>query len=374
MSIQARQVTTTGRPQVAVVHDYLTQRGGAERVVLSMLKAFDGAALHTSLYHPSGTFPAYSEVDVRVQVLNRVGLLRRHHRLALPVLAPAFSSRTVDAELALCSSSGWAHGIRSTGRKVVYCYSPARWLYQQDRYLNRGPSIQNAAARALRAPLKHWDRRAAGTADRYIAISRMVRDQIWTLYGHDAEVLGAPVTIDVGGSRTPVAGLDPGYFLCVSRLLPYKNVGAVVEAFGALPHLRLVVVGSGPLAATLRAGASPNVTLTGSVPDSELRWLYANCEGFVAASFEDYGLTPLEGAAFGKPTAALRWGGFLDTVVEGSTGHFFDEPTAAQVAGAVLALRSGHWRAETLRAHAAGFNEERFIARLRAIIAEELDS
>src|SRR5205823_12380194 len=112
--------------------------------------------------------------------------------------------------------------------------------------------------------------------------------------------------------------LESGFFLCVSRLLPYKNVGAVVETFAELPSERLVVVGTGPEERRVRTAAAGNVRFLGSVSDEELRWLYGECRGLVAASYEDYGLTPLEAASFGKPSTVLRAGGFLDTVVDGS--------------------------------------------------------
>ena len=222
--------------------------------------------------------------------------------------------------MAICSSSGWAHGAQVTGAKVVYCHNPARWLYQRDQYL-AGSSRLSAAGLAVLAPaLRRWDRRAAATADRYLVNSRAVRARVADVYGIDADVVPPPVDIDVDGPRRAPAGVEPGFLLCVSRLLPYKNVGAVVEAFARRPDQRLVVVGTGPLADELAAAAPPNVTFLGRVDDDELRWLYGACLGLVAASYEDFGLTPVEAAAFGRPTAALRWGGFLDTIVEGETG------------------------------------------------------
>jgi glycosyltransferase involved in cell wall biosynthesis len=361
------------RPRVALAHDYLTQRGGAERVVLSMLKAFPGAPLHTSFYEQAGTFPAFRSADVRVMGLNRVRLFRRNHRLALPLLAHSFSSLELDADLVLCSSSGWAHAVHSTGRKLVYCHSPARWLYQPGRYLPVGATLGRAVLGPLSAPLKRWDRSAAASADRYIANSHSVRDQIRDVYGLDAVVLPAPVTIDVDGSQSPIAGMEPGFLLCVSRLLPYKNVAAVIEAFHRLPGMRLVVVGTGPIEKALRAAAPSNVRLIGAVSDDRLRWLYANCSAVVAASFEDFGLTPLEGAAFGKPAVALRWGGFLDTVVEGTTGLFFDAPEPGQIAGAITACGSERWGTDVLVRHAEQFSEQRFVSRLRELVADELD-
>ena len=146
---------------------------------------------------------------------------------------------------------------------------------------------------------------------------------------------------------------------------------AVAEAFRSLPDLRLVVVGTGPLLDTLIGSAPANVTMTGEVTDAGLRWLYANSVGLVAASYEDFGLTPLEAASFGRPTAALRWGGFLDTTVEGVTGVFFERPEPALIAEGVRALTSSPWSEEALVEHAGGFSSARFEDRMRAVVDEE---
>lgn len=123
------------RPRIAIAHDYLTQRGGAERVVLSMAKAFPDAAIYTTLYDPEGTYPEFADLNIITSGLNRVPLLRRKHRLALPFLASASNHMFVDADLIIASSSGWAHGFAGTGKRLVYCYSPARWLYLTTSYL-----------------------------------------------------------------------------------------------------------------------------------------------------------------------------------------------------------------------------------------------
>jgi glycosyltransferase involved in cell wall biosynthesis len=362
-------VTTHG--PVALVHDYLTQRGGAERVVLSLSEMFPDAPIHTALYDPDGTFPEFAALDVRTLPIDRIGILRRHHRLALPVLAPSFSLLTVEAEVVVCSSSGWAHGARVTGRKVVYCHTPARWLYQTDRYLD-GSSPWASATLSLMAPwLRRWDRKAAASAHRYLVNSTAVRQRVADLYGIDAEVVPPAVEVDPEGAQTAAPGIEPGYLLCVSRLLAYKNVQEVTEAFRLLPDQRLVVVGSGPLADTIRAGAPSNVTVMGRVDDATLRWLYRSCAGLVAASHEDFGLTPVEAASFGKPTAALRWGGFLDTIVEGTTGVFFTRPEPRLIADAVAELTATAWSATALSDHAETYSAARFTQRIGEIVAEE---
>ena len=356
---------------LALVHDYLTQRGGAERVVLTLANTYPDAPIFTSLYDPGATFPDFAEHDVRTLPLDRVGLLRAHHRLALPLLAPAFSHLSVDAEVTICSSSGWAHGARVEGRKIVYCHTPARWLYQRDRYLQGGGPVVAAGLGAVSPLLRRWDRRAAASADRYLVNSREVKRRVSDLYGIDAEVVPPPVAIDPEAATEAVEGLSPGFLLCVSRLLPYKNVEAVCAAFARMPERRLVVVGTGPLADQLATVAPANVTLLGHVPDARLRWLYQSAAGLVAPSYEDFGLTPIEAAAFGHPTAALRFGGYLDTTVEGETGVFFDQPEPGAIAEAVERLCRGSWDANAIRAHAQRFAPEHFLDRVATVVAEE---
>lgn len=358
--------------RIAIAHDYLTQRGGAERVVLSMHRAFPHATVHTSLYDVNGCFPEYRGVQVHASRLNAARPLRARHRLAFPMLAPTFSAMHIDADLTLVSSSGWAHGARTTGRKIVYCHAPARWLYQRERYLAGRGRVARMTLRASESWLRVWDRSAAQSADRYLVNSTAIRDQIKQVYGFDAEILHPPLTVDVDGPQRPVPHLTPGFVLCVARLQGYKNVDVVVDAMRRLPDAQLVVVGTGPMQAQLETAAGSNVTFAGHVPDDQLRWLYANAAALVGASFEDFGLTPIEAAAFGVPTVALRFGGYLDTVLPGTTGALFDFLDAFSLAGTLGETLTSTWDHDTIAAHARSFSEERFIARLQRLAAEEL--
>ena len=359
------------RPEVAIAHDYLTQRGGAERVVLAMHAAFPDAPIYTTLFDPEGTFPEFGAARIVASPLNRVGLLRRNHRLALPFLAWATGQLRPDADIVLVSSSGWAHGVRSPGRRIVYCHAPARWLYQTDAYL--GSSGRFAPTRLalalLRPALLRWDRRAARSADRYLTNSRVVRDRVRAAYGIDATVLPAPHTLDADGDREAVAALadwaDRPFSLVVSRLLPYKNVGILVTAFTGMPSRRLVIVGDGPGRAALAGTLPGNVRLLSGLSDAQLRWVYSHAHQLLAPSLEDYGLTPLEAAAFGVPTLALEAGGYLDTVAPGVSGLFFPEPTPAAVMAAVEEGERHPWSAEAIRRHAEQFSQEAFAAALR---------
>lgn len=365
-----REVAGRERPRVAIAHDYLTQRGGAERVVLALARAFPDARVHTTLYDADGTFPEFQDVDVVASPLNRFALLRRNHRAALPFLPRTSDRLHIDADLVVASSSGWAHGFPTDGLKLVYYHAPARWLYQSERYLGSDPrrSPVGMILLALRHWLIRWDQRAAATGHAYLANSRVVRNRISESYGIDATVLAPPFTVDTDGQREPIEELRDvavGYHLVVSRLMPYKNVERVIEAFRDLPE-NLVVVGHGPLLKRLRAIAPDNVTIVSGLSDAQMRWVYSHAGALVAASHEDFGLTPLEAGAFGLPTLALHAGGYLDSIEPGVNGAFFEEPTAAAIRAAVVDNRERSWDPDAIRAHVETFSLERFIERMRS--------
>ncbi|GHG46544.1 glycosyl transferase [Sinomonas cellulolyticus] len=359
------------KPVVAIAHDYLTQRGGAERVVLAMHRAFPEATIYTTLYDPDGTYPEFRDAEIVTSPLNRIAAFRRDHRLALPVLAPASQSLRIPADIVVTSTSGWAHGFRTDGVVYAYCHSPARWLYLTEQYLG-GSSARSAkglSLAALRPFLKWWDQRAAARPETYVANSTVVRERILAVYGREAEVFHPPHSVDTEGPRDSIPGLEDflspgGHFLTVSRLLPYKNVDQAMEAFRGLDE-RLLVIGAGPMAADLRAAMPPNVRLASHLTDAQMRWAYSTAAAVIAPSYEDFGITPLEGAAWGKPTIALRAGGYLDTIIEGETGVFIEAPTATAIREAVRGFTVGDWDARTIRQHAETFSEERFRDRLR---------
>lgn len=360
-------------PRIAIAHDYLTQRGGAERVVLAMSRAFPDATIYTTLYDPQGTFPEFADRRIVSSPLNRIGMFRRDHRKALPLLPLASALVRPDAEVVIASSSGWAHGFAGRERRVVYCHSPARWLYLTDEYLG-GPARRGPKGRALlvlRPFLMAWDKRKARRPATYLANSHVVAERIRRVYGRTASVVPAPVT-DHAVSPDPIDALadweDGGWFLVVSRLMPYKNVDKVIEAVRGTRH-RLVVVGSGPEARRLQATAPDNVIMMAGLTDAQMTYAYANARALIAPSFEDYGLTPLEAGLQGTPTLALQAGGYLDTIEPGVNGAFFGKATADQIRAAIERFDPAAYRPDAIQAHVSQFSEQRFAQRLRDEVA-----
>jgi glycosyltransferase involved in cell wall biosynthesis len=351
---------------IAIAHDYLTQRGGAERVVLAFTRIFPHAPVYTSVYDAESTFREFSKVDVRASPLQSVGWLRRDPRLALPVLPAAWAANPVKGfDAVLVSSSGWAHSVKVSDscRRIVYCHNPARWLYQQDVFLKS--RLTRTLAAPMTAVLRRRDVSAAQRCDKYVANSSIVAARIRRVYGIEAEVVHPPVSIDVAGSQVPLPGIEPGFWLAVARGRGYKNVAPIVQAIAATRTERLVVVGQYSPDLTDR---HPSITWTGVIDDDELRWLYANARALVSVSDEDFGLTPLEANSFGTPAAVIRAGGFLDSTAEGESGVFIPNPTQEAVA-AVLRNFPDFDRA-VVQAHAKRFDFKAFETRILEIVKD----
>ncbi|MBN9795627.1 glycosyltransferase family 4 protein [Pseudonocardia sp. TMWB2A] len=350
--------------RVALAHDYLAQRGGAERVTLELCKAFPDAPLFTSVYQPDQTFAGFADVDVRTSWLQKVPGLRSDPRLALPLLPFVWDRKSAEQfDVVLASSSGWAHGVDvGAAAKVVYCHNPARWLYQADDYF----SSERVARLFHRGSsgLRRWDRRQAATATTYVANSSVVQQRIQDQYGLSSELLFPPVSPHLadGPAQAP-SGVQPGFWLTVARGRGYKNVELIRAAFDTMPDQRLVVVGG---RADEGTGAAGNITALGVVAEPELRWLYRHACALVTVAHEDFGLTPVEANSCGTPALALRAGGHLDTVREGVSGWWIEQESIDCIRESVESFVDID--PSVVAAHAEGFSVGNFATRLESIV------
>lgn len=320
--------------RVAIVHDYLNQCGGAEKVVLEMSNIWPEAPIYTSLYRPDSTFDEFRGRDIRTSFLDRIPVDRGFRNL-FPLYPAAFwSFGEIDADVVIASSSGWAHMARTVDRAlhVVYCYTPARWLYR-DEYLNSGG--RRARRQALLAPfgsaVRRLDANAARRADAYVAISDAIRERVRSAYGFDSSVVYPPV--HTGRLKPSPRGER---LLVVSRLLPYKRVDLVVAAARQL-GLGLDIVGDGPLLDDLRGMAGPETAFHGAAPEETVTQLLATCSTVCVAGEEDFGIVAVEAQAAGKPVVAFGRGGARETVVGGVTGVLFEAQSVPDVVAAIKA-------------------------------------
>ena len=363
-------------PRLAIAHDYLTQRGGAERVVLALHRAFPEAPIYTTLYNPEGTFPEFENATIITSPLNRVGLLRRYHRLALPLLPLTASCLKVPAHVAVVSTTGWAHGFKFTGEKLVYCHSPARWLYLRDQYLGdeKKNSVIGVGLRVINPLLRFWDQRAAARSEHYVANSTAIQKRIARVYGKDVPIIFPPYCGGATRVEEPIAGLQEftaagDYFLLVSRLMCYKNVDEAIKACNRAGK-KLLIIGHGPEKDKLLKLSGPNVRIISGISDEQLCSAYRHCLALLAVSHEDFGITPLEAGASGKPVIAYRAGGYLDTIREGLNGVFIEQPTSEQIEAAIRKFNPEEWDKQAIKNYIARFSEERFIDEIRQAVDE----
>ena len=352
---------------VAIVHDYLNQPGGAERVVLEMAAIWPHAPIFTSLYRPESTFPEFRDHDVRTSPLDRLPVDAGFRNL-FPLYPAAFRALgTLTQDVVISSSSGWAHSVRTAPASfhAVYCYTPARWLYADDHL---GASRRKQALKPAIGLVRRWDRAAARRADLYIAISNAVRDRIKLRYGLDAPVVYPPVSVE---RFTPSERGER--LLVVSRLLPYKRVDVIVDA-ATKAGIGLDVVGTGPALEDLQLRAGSTVTFHGRLPDADITRLMEGCRALCLPGKEDFGITPVEANAAGKPVVAFGDGGALETIEDGVSGAFFRRHDATDVLRAIDRCDAIDTAPAALAAMASRFSVDAFHSRLVDVIESGAES
>ena len=360
--------------RVALVCSWLNQYGGAERVLEVLHDMYPQAPIYTSVYEPRALPDFYRQWDIRPSFMQRLPLVKRKHQLFLGLFPLAFESFDLsEYDLVISNSSAFAHGVltREGTAHVCYCLTPARFLWNYHAYVQR-EKVGSLARLILPFPLHYlrtWDAAAASRVDSFVAISHAVQARIRKFYRRDSTIIYPPVNINDYQPADEVGD----YYLIVSRLIPYKRIDLAVEAFNQL-GLPLKIVGDGRDRAALQAMARSNVEFLGRRSDAEVRQLYARCRAFVLPGEEDFGLTPLEAQASGRPVIAYGAGGALDTVVEGETGAFFCQQTPESLAEAVASFDALACDPHRIREHAAKFDVAVFRQQLGELVEREYSS
>ncbi|OGI35483.1 MAG: hypothetical protein A2259_02110 [Candidatus Moranbacteria bacterium RIFOXYA2_FULL_43_15] len=385
--------------KVALVHDFLTAYGGAERVLEVFCEMFPEAPIYTLLYDKEKMRGKFSDKVIQTSFLQKFPkFLRKRSQYLLPLLPTApetFDLREYD--LVISSSGAWSKGIvtRLNTLHIAYIHSPMRFVWDyNEKYLKEDRcGRMSFLARPFLSYLRIWDKMAADRPDHLIANSEYTRKRIRKYYGRESTVIHPPVVTssfspvpggDVWRNRQteraqsrvrplpsplPITGEGGKYFLIVSRLSPYKKIDAAVEAFNKL-ELPLVVVGEGKQEKYLKSIAGNNIQFLGWQADEKIEEIYANARAFVFPGVDDFGLSAAEAMTRGVPIVAIRKGGALEIVEEGKTGEFFDAATPEVLADGVRRFmeNEGNYDKNYIKQKAERFGKERFVREFREFI------
>lgn len=358
--------------KLALVHDWLNQMGGAEDVLEVLVSMYPDAPLYTSIYAPDLMPDRYRQWDIRTQWIDRIPGIHTHHQPYLPLYPLAWGGLDLsDYDVVLSNKSGFCHGLRHgpDTLHICYCLAPTRYVWQLDSYIARegiGGALE-LALRPLVAALRRWDYAAAQRVDTFIAISSEIQQRIKTYYQRDSVIIYPPV--DTSRFQPAAANEVEDYYLIVSRLIPYKRIDLAVQAATQL-GLPLKIGGKGRDLERLQALAGPTVEFLGYVPDEALPGLMARCKAFLFPGLEDFGITPVQAQAAGRPVIAFGGGGALDTVIPGRTGELFSEMTVESLSATLKAFDARRYDPAIIRAHALQFDTTVFTRQIQRIVDE----
>lgn len=365
--------------RVALVHDYLVQYGGAERVLEVFAEMYPDAPIYTLIHDPKNLYGAFSGKSIHTSFLQNLPFARKHHRFfpqLMPMAVEEFDLKKFD--LVISSTNSYAKGV-ITGPQTLhisYCHTPMRYAWDDcHRYLNEfrySSTVKKIIPFALNY-LRMWDKVSSDQVDHYIANSGTVRRRINKYYNMPADVIYPPVNVEPFFDER-YQGLEvKDYYFMLGRFLPYKHYDIVIEAF-AKNGKELKILGSGPEEKYLKelAAGKPNIEFLGRLDDDEARRYFSQAKAFVFPSEDDFGIVPVEAMAAGRPVIAYGAGGALETVVEGKTGTFFDEQTPESVDEALARFEKMEFDTNEIRNHARSFDKERFKKELQQFIDAKL--
>jgi glycosyltransferase involved in cell wall biosynthesis len=364
--------------RVALVHDYLNQYGGAEKVLEAFLEIFPDAPIYTLLYDKKIVNKFFLKNKIKTSFLQKIPLVRKHHRIFPPLMPLAIEKLDLsDYDLVVSDSAAFGKGIitKPDTLHICYCHTPIRYAWDDSHKYIKEFSMFKLAK--LFVPvfmnyLRLWDREAAYRVDKFICNSNFVAQRIKKYYKQESEVIYPPVDIKNFGLSDKNEAASPAksgvnYFLMVGRLLPYKRFDMAIEAFNKL-ELPLKIIGNGPEMKKLKKMANWNIEFLGEVDSKDLRKHYQDCQALIFPQEEDFGIVALEAMACGRPVIAYRGGGALESILEGKTGLFFDEQTVDSLVDAVKGFNASKFDSKTIYQHALKFDKENFKEKIKEFI------
>lgn len=361
--------------RVALVHDYLSQDGGAERVLLTLQAMWSNAPTYVWFYNKENFAGTFEGKDIRTSFIQNLPFGVSHYQWYLPLLPMATERHDLsDFDVVISSASSFAKGIitRPDTLHICYCHTPTRYLWTDTHeYIERLP--YNALIKKLVIPpvisrLRLWDQLSTTRVDHFVANSRTVAARIWKYYRRESTVIYPPVALDYFS----IAPTIEDYFVTGGRLVPYKKFDLVIKVFNRLKW-PLKIFGTGPELAHLREMARPNIEFLGKISDQEKAALLARAQAFIHPQIEDFGITPIESMATGRPVIALAKGGACETVIPNKTGVFFHRQTWEDLLDTVLHFDPARFDPEHIRTHALQFGAEKFEKKMRRLVEDRYE-
>jgi glycosyltransferase involved in cell wall biosynthesis len=360
--------------RVALVHDWLNQVGGAENVLDELHALFPDAPVYTSMYWRAKMPANLREWDIRTTWLDRVGLSKSHHQWFLLTYPFAFRSLDLSGyDLVISNKSAFCINIRVPAGAKHLCNSltPSRFVWNFANYV-RGENVGGIARRVvppILPLLRRVEYRAAQRVAHFAAISHEVQHRIQKYYRRESQVIYPPVDTErFHANQQP----SEKFYLVISRLIPYKRIDLVVEAFNRL-GLPLVVIGEGRERARLQALAKPNVKFLGRLSDAECDAYRYRCRAFIFPGEDDFGIAPVEAMAAGRPVIAFGAGGALDSVADGISGILFAQPSAKALVDAVRRFETMRWDSRVIQVHAEQYSRACFREQFMTFVKESID-
>ena len=362
--------------QIALVHDWLTTIGGAEKVLEAILETFP-AKLFT-LVQDQKKFQGtpFENMEVKTSFIQNLPRAHLKYRSYLPLFPLAIEQFDLsDFDLVISSSHSIAKGVLTHADQVhiCYCHTPMRYawdLYQQ--YLREAKlksGVKGALAKCFLHYLRMWDAHSSNRVDAYVANSHYVARRIHKLYGKQADVIYPPVDVDYFSLFEE----KEEYYVTASRMVPYKKMDLIVEAFGEMPDKKLIVIGDGPEMEKIKKKAKKNVELLGYQSNEQLLYYLQKAKAFVFAALEDFGILPVEAQGCGTPVIAFGKGGARETVIENETGIFFNEQSVPSLISAVKTFETKRFDPQKIRSHAEKFKVETFKKQFRSLALKTME-
>lgn len=359
--------------KIALVCDFLTKFGGAQRTLLALHEIYPEAPIYTLAYDEQGTKGRFKDCRIIESSLSKYpAFIKRRSKLFLPILPKKIEEFSFkDFDIVISSSDSYAHGVITSPSTfhLCYCHTPMRyvwdWYHEYLRENNIDKGVRSLAIRRILHQIRIWDRVAAYRVDRWIANSSNVKSRIKKYYRADATIIYPPVDI----AAIKPSGEEPDdYYLIVSRLEPYKKIDLAIEAFNLLEK-KLFIIGEGSDRARLQKIAKDTVSFLGWQEDNKVHQYLADAKALIFPGEEDFGLTPIEAMAAGRPVIAYDRGGVTESVIEGKTGFLFPEPSAKSLADTITKFeKSGHTNTADCVHQAEQFSQENFKNRLRQFV------